>query len=133
MICEEELSTIHPNRGIGFQVTPTEERRGRPPESQWPIHFAPMPDEAYTLAHSLPHDTPLKETQIQIPTTATAPLTNEAQGSVSPRTALGCDRQLPHGSSSRAFIPRQNTNNWDETGPYEGGTPRQAGLGSYGP
>lgn len=118
VICEEELSTIHPNRSIGFQVTHTEGRRSRPPDNPWPVNFAPMPDEAYTLAHSLPHDTPL---------------TNNAQGAVSPQTALGCDRQLPHGSSSRVLVPRQNSDNWDETGPYEDGSPRQAGLGSYGP
>ena len=132
VICDEELSIIHSTGGLGSQVIRTEERQSRPLNNRWPINVAPMPDGAYTLAHFLPHDTPLEQTQTQVPTTAATPLANKAQGPVPPPTAFGCDRQLPHESSSRVHIPRQNSDSWDETGPYEEGSPKQAGLGSYG-
>ena len=120
----EELTIINHQRSIGFvgiQATRTEERRRRSLDNQSPISVAPTPDKKHTHVHFLPHDTPL---------------TNEAQSSVSPQTALGCDKQLPlqgHGSGFRVLIPGRNSDNWDETEPSEEGSPRRAGLGSYGP
>jgi len=142
MICDKEFNSRGSIGITGSHVTRTEERQSRPLDSQWPIHAAP---KAHALAHVLPRDAPLKQTQTQVMTTATTPLMYKTQES-SPYgcslqlTPLGHDGQPPlqrHGSSSRVPIPRQNSDNWDETH-EEGDRDKRdhfsrKGLDSFGP
>lgn len=111
MICDEELPTTNPRRSIGIvgiQFARTEERRSSPLDDQWPVHVAPMPDEAHCLTHFLPCDEPFKPTLMQVPTTSTTPLMYTAERSVSPQAALslGTTAACRSEATNRAYYDR---------------------------
>jgi len=82
MVYNEGLSTINPTMSVGtvgINVTCTE-RRGRLLDNQWPIGLVPMPAKVHALGHFLPRGSSPTQTQMQVTTAATAPLTYKAQG-----------------------------------------------------